>query len=179
IVDVAQGSIHVIHGTLVLKQIRNTARNPSQQVPVNKEACLRSLNNLLMVPKVEAMVKYLHASDVRHLGQASRGIRMSVYTHIGAYALSEGTKIGTLRSLPSEKKTPLWGQDFLVHANRAELLSRDTCEHGQKDRFWSCDIQICSVCSHRSQVSATGIQHHVDTCTLYCHKCHFREICAK
>lgn len=55
---------------------------------------------------MKAMAKYLHASDVRHLGQASRGTRISLYTHIGAYARSQGTKIGTLRSLPSQKKTP-------------------------------------------------------------------------
>ncbi|KAL9050060.1 MAG: hypothetical protein Q9206_005241 [Seirophora lacunosa] len=78
---------------------------------------------------MKAMAKYLHASDVRHLGQAFRGIRISLYTHIGAYARSQGTKIGTLRSLPSQKKTPpLEVEDFLAHADRAELQSRATCE---------------------------------------------------
>lgn len=146
----------------------------SQQKP---KTGLRRL--LCLDETMEAMAKNLHASDIRHLGQVSRGIRMSLYTHIGTYARSEDTELGTLDFVPLQKKSLFRVEEILTHAERTELLSRGSCKYGERDRCWSCDIQICSLCNYQSQASVTDIQRHIDNCTLYCHKCYFREICLK
>lgn len=138
------------------------------------------LSRLLRLDQiVEATASHLHASDVRNLGQASRGIRVSLYAHTGIYARSENNMIGALQYVPLQKASLLRAEESLVHTDRAELLSSGTCRYGEKDRCWSCDIQICSTCRHQSRASAADIQHHMDKCTLYCHKCYFREICLK
>lgn len=136
------------------------------------------LGRLLCLDETMAAVaRHLHASDIQQLGQVSQGIRRALYTHTGTYTPIEDTNIGTLDFLPFQKKSLLQLGGLVTHTDRTELLYRGTCLYGDKERCWSCDIPICSLCKHHSRASIADIQHHLDHCTLYCHQCYFHDIC--
>ena len=127
---------------------------------------------------MEAIAKHLHATDVRNLGQVSPGIRSSLYAHRGTYArrnkrLSEGPSD---LSFWHGKDLPSYLPQHLTHADRNELLYNATCA-SKKTVCWSCEMQICATCTFQARASSPNIQHHIDNCTLYCHRCYFRNVC--
>ena len=129
---------------------------------------------------VEAIAKHLHATDIRNLGQVSPGIYSSLYAHRGTYArsnerLSEGLSDLSFRH---GKNLPSYLQQHLTHADRNELLYKATCA-GKKTVCWSCEMQICATCTFQARASSPQIQHHIDNCTPYCHRCYFRDVCRR
>ena len=130
---------------------------------------------------VEAIAKHLHATDVRNLGQASPGIRSSLYAHRGTYArsnksLPEGPS--DISSRHGQHPPSHLQQKPLTHADRHELLYNATCA-SQKTVCWSCELQICATCTVQTRASPLNIQHHIDNCAPYCHRCYFRDVCRR
>lgn len=55
--------------------------------------------------------------------------------------------------------------------------SASSAEDNQRATCWSCDIPICDTCTFQGRASSHNIQHHIDNCTPYCHRCYYREVC--
>ena len=143
-----------------------------------QQPAMTGLGRLLCLDEtVQALAKFLHPSDLRHLGQASRRTMISLYSHKGEYGRPQKFGVGMLPSL--QEKPRFLVDSSPTHADRAELLSRSTCECGKRERCWSCATQICSLWKYQSLASAADIEHHINRCTLYCHRCYFREICLR
>ena len=146
----------------------------------SRQSAKFSLERLLCLDRtMEAIARELHASDIRHLGQAFGGIRPSLYTHRGTYPSNGSTSLGAPNHIPQHEKAVLQVKEHLVHTERIGLLYDATCRNSKKTRCWACDIQICTSCTIQSKATAANIQHHIDNCTPYCHKCYFHEICRK
>ena len=158
-------------------------RHESQAAPNACHECLQqiaktSLEKIISYDRtLEALARHLHAYEIRSLGQTSKAIRSSLYVHKGIYGCSYMCSYG-IRGHAHQHDVPTYGADVLIHEVRQELLSNVTCSRVGRTSCWACSVQICRACTSESRVNATPIQQHMDSCTPYCHKCHFRALCS-
>lgn len=99
---------------------------------------------------MEVLAKELHANDIRHIGQAFPGIRAFLYNY----------------KIPNSR-------------DRDEFLDNVACKSSNRSQCWACNIRICSNCTTQVQASGPDIEHHMNNCIPYCHRCYFHEICRK